>query len=282
MPALFRLLSRWPLPLLHFLGAGLGWIVWAASPRYRQRLQENAAQAGLTRRQWMASVAHAGRMTLETPRLWLGEPVPLYWRNADLLEAAYAQGRGVVMMTPHMGAFETLPQGVALRCGPQHGDLTVLYRPARQAWLAGLMRQARQREHLRAVPTDLSGVRQMIRALRQGQAVGLLPDQVPPEGMGVWSRFFGREAYTMTLAARLIQQTGAIPVLMRSERLPRGAGFAMHVQAFPGAISPDLETAVQQINDAIEGVIRQCPQQYLWGYARYKAPGPVRTAGDAA
>ena len=63
----------------------------------------------------------------------------------------------------------------------------------------------------------------MMRALRRGETVGLLPDQVPPEGMGVWAPFFGRPAYTMTLAARLVQQTGAAVLLLWGERLPRGA-----------------------------------------------------------
>jgi KDO2-lipid IV(A) lauroyltransferase len=112
----------------------------------------------------------------------------------------------------------------------------------------------------------------MIKALRRGQAVGLLPDQVPPQGQGVWSPFFGEPAYTMTLAARLIQQTGATPLLVWGERLPRAQGFRVHIQPFPETLSADLDTAVAQINRAMEGLIRQCPQQYLWGYGRYKKP----------
>jgi hypothetical protein len=76
---------------------------------------------------------------------------------------------------------------------------------------------------MQAAPANLSGVRQMLRALRKGETVGLLPDQVPPDGQGVWVPFFGRTAYTMTLAARLAQQTGCAVVLTWCERLP-GAG----------------------------------------------------------
>jgi KDO2-lipid IV(A) lauroyltransferase len=57
---------------------------------------------------------------------------------------------------------------------------------------------ARQRPGLQTAPTNLSGVKQLIKALKKGEAVGLLPDQVPPRGMGVMAPFFGREAYTMT------------------------------------------------------------------------------------
>ena len=97
-------------------------------------------------------------------------------------------------------------------------------------------------------------------------------NSVPPQGQGVWSPFFGEPAYTMTLAARLIQQTGATPLLVWGERLPRAQGFRVHIQPFPETLSADLDTAVAQINRAMEGLIRQCPQQYLWGYGRYKKP----------
>ena len=134
------------------------------------------------------------------------------------------------------------------------------------------MALARNRPGLEAVPTTLAGVRQMIKALRVGHAVGLLPDQVPPEGMGQWAPFFGKPAYTMTLAARLALQTGARVVLIWGERLSFGRGFRLHTHTLGHDLSPDLEVAVVQINQAMERLVSVCPQQYLWGYARYKSP----------
>ncbi|MOA04434.1 Lipid A biosynthesis lauroyl acyltransferase [compost metagenome] len=134
------------------------------------------------------------------------------------------------------------------------------------------MATARNRPGVKAVPTALSGVRQMIKALRRGEAVGLLPDQVPPEGLGLWSPFFGREAYTMTLAARLVQQTGATVIVARCERKPWGQGYVLYFEELPVPLSDSLETAVLQLNQAMERTIRQSPSQYLWGYARYKNP----------
>ncbi|HRN74563.1 lysophospholipid acyltransferase family protein [Ottowia sp.] len=272
MLALYRFASRWPLGLLHALGAALGWLTWLASPIYRRRIRENARLAGYGFAQVRPSVAHAGRMALETPRLWFGAPVAVSWQGADLLDQAYAARKGIVFMTPHMGCFEITAQVVGARYHAEHGPITVLYRPSRQAALAEVIETARRREGLETAPTTLAGVRQMIRALRAGRAVGLLPDQVPPEGMGLWLPFFGKPAYTMTLAARLIGQTGATPLLVWGERLPRAQGFCIHIQAFPEPLSSDLETGVAQINRAMEGLIRQCPQQYLWGYGRYKTP----------
>ena len=125
---------------------------------------------------------------------------------------------------------------------------------------------------LATVPTNLSGVRQMIKALRKGEAVGLLPDQVPPDGMGLWTPFFGKDAYTMTLAARLSAQTGATVLVGFGERLSLGRGYVLHIHELKQALSENLETAVQQMNAEMEALIRTCPTQFLWGYGRYKEP----------
>jgi Kdo2-lipid IVA lauroyltransferase/acyltransferase len=272
MTTLFRLFSVLPLWLLHAMGWGLGWLAFALSPTYRRRFRENARQAGYGFAQVVASVGHAGRMVGELPRLWLGAQLPFEWEGNACIDRAFAAGRGVLFLTPHMGCFEIAPQAMARDYSPRHGPMTILYRPARQPWLAGVMAAARQRPGLQAAPTTLAGVRQMIKALRQGRAVGLLPDQVPPEGQGLWARFFGRDAYTMTLAARLAQQTGAQVLVAWSERRSWGRGFLVHVREMAQPLSSDLATAVVQINAEMERLIRECPQQYLWGYARYKQP----------
>jgi len=272
MVTLFKLLSGLPLWLLHGAGLVLGWLVFLGSPRYRRRLVDHAALAGFGAAVVRGAVGHAGRMVTELPRLWLGAPVPISWANDACVERAYAAGRGVVFLTPHLGCFEITAQGLAQRYGARYGALTVLYRPARQAWLASLMADARNRPGLSTAPTTLAGVRQMMRALRNGHAVGLLPDQVPPQGMGVWSPVFGRPAYTMTLSARLAQQTGATVLLLWGERLGWGRGFRLHFTELANPLASDLEAAVAQINQEMERLIRVCPAQYLWGYARYKQP----------
>jgi KDO2-lipid IV(A) lauroyltransferase len=112
----------------------------------------------------------------------------------------------------------------------------------------------------------------MIKALRKGEAVGLLPDQVPPDGMGLWTPFFGKDAYTMTLAARLSAQTGATVLVGFGERLPWGRGYILHIHELKQALSDNLEIAVRQMNAEMEALIRGCPTQFLWGYGRYKQP----------
>ncbi len=286
MQPLFRLFAVMPLWLVHAVGALLGWLAFAASPTYRRRFLANAAQAGYRFAQVRAAVAHAGRMVAEAPRLWQGDALPpCEVRGADCVEQAWAAGKGIVFLTPHIGCFELSVQEGARRWAPAHGPFTILYRPARQPWLARVMEGARSRGGIQAVPTTLHGVRQMIKALRAGRAVGLLPDQVPPEGLGQWAPFFGRQAYTMTLAARLAQQTGAAVILARCERLVRGRGYVLHLQALESALgaplAPTLDAAVLQINQAMEFLIRQSPEQYLWGYARYKRPRPLNPSAPA-
>ncbi len=277
-------LSQRSLRLLHALGGLLGWLAYGLSTSYRRRLRDNAALAGVSPAQRRMAVAEAGRLYLELPRLWLRpreQPIadPVQWQGAELIEQALDGGRGLVLLTPHLGSFEICAQAYAERFGARQ-PITVLYRPARQDWLRQLEETARARPALATAPANLSGVRLMMRALRGGQTVGLLPDQVPPHGMGVWAPFFGKPAYTMTLAARLVVQTGAAVCLIWSVRLPHGAGYRVEVaplaQPLPAREGLDEDAwtlaAATAINRSMEAVIGHSPTQYLWGYHRYKSP----------
>jgi KDO2-lipid IV(A) lauroyltransferase len=272
LKTLFRLLAVLPLGLLHLLGAALGWIAFAGSPTYRRRFLANAAQAGLAFSEIRHAVAAAGALVAELPRLWFGRPARIEWDGAELIDQARAGGRGVVFLTPHLGCFEATAQGYAAN----YGSITVLYRPARKAWLRAVIETARTRPRLATAPTTLAGVKQMLKALKAGEAVGLLPDQVPPQGLGEWAPFFGRAAYTMTLPARLAQQTGARILLAWGERLAWGRGYRIHLRPAPAALATDPAAAAAQVNALMEALIRECPGQYLWGYARYKSPGAAR------
>ena len=272
MKTLFRVFALLPLPLLHALGAALGWVSFLVSATYRGRFLENARQAGYGLRQVRPAVAEAGKLVAEVPRLWFGRPPTIEWDGAQLIEAARAKGHGIVFLTPHLGCFEATAQGYAAR----FGRITVLYRPARKAWLRDLVDTSRTRANLATAPTTLAGVKQMLKALKAGEAVGLLPDQVPPEGLGAWAPFFGKPAYTMTLSTRLAGQGGATVLLAWGERLPWGRGYRIHLREWDGAVAADPAVAAAQVNARMERLIRECPRQYLWGYARYKAPAGSR------
>jgi Kdo2-lipid IVA lauroyltransferase/acyltransferase len=272
MAFLFRWCAKCPLVLLHALGALVGWLTYGLSPTYRRRFQANAKLAGYQPEQVRPAIAHAGRMAAELPRLWLGAPALIHWSGETVFDEAHANGRGIIFLTPHLGCFEITAQAIAQRYAGQKKQINVLYRPARKAWLQAIMKNSRNRPGMHAVPATLAGVKALVKALRRGEALGMLPDQVPPQGLGVWAKFFDHDAYSMTLPAKLAQQTGAQLVLVWGERLPQGAGFAVHFSRFEDVLSDDLSIGTQQINHAMESLVRQCPQQYLWGYARYKQP----------
>lgn len=257
-----------PLAVLHALGIAVGWCSFLLSGTYRRRFLDNARQAGYTFASVRAAVAESGKLAMETPRLWFGSPTRIQWEGAELIEAARAAGRGVLFLTPHLGCFEVAAQGYAQR----FGRITVLYRPARKRWLRELVDTARERPNLAAAPTTIAGVKALLRALKGGEAVGLLPDQVPPQGLGAWAPFFGKPAYTMTLPARLAQQANALLLLAWGERLPLGGGYLIHLRAWDEALALEPQQAAAQVNRRMEALIRECPSQYLWGYARYKQP----------
>jgi len=279
MVFLFRLLSRLPLFVLHNVGAALGWIAWLGSPAYRRHMQRNIDLAGLGHAR-NAAIAEAGKGIAELPKVWLRpkeEMLRLVVKASgwEHVEAARAAGRGVIYLTPHLGCFEMVGQYLAARPsadGSSH-PLTALYRRPRQDWLVPLVEMGRGM-NLKLAPADLGGVRRLMKALKQGEATGLLPDQVPRNGEGIWAPFFGRPAYTMTLAARLAEG-GATVLMTYAERLHYGAGYHIHFIPLSHPLEGDLAARVIQINQEIEAIIRRCPEQYLWGYKRYKRPKGV-------
>ena len=268
---LMSLAAHFPLAVLHALGAALGWAMYGLSPTYRRHLRDNLEAAGYrdaaTRR---AAIASAGRLLAELPAVWLrpSAAVSRLVRRIDgreHVDAARAAGKGIVFLTPHLGCFE-----VAAQVAASEFPITVLYRPPKLAWLQPMIEEGRGRENVRLARADLSGVRELLAALVRNEAVGILPDQVPGEGEGEWVEFFGKPAYTMTLAARLAARPGSVCLLAFGERLAGGAGYAVHIRPLPAAEAGENET--RRMNRALEALIRECPGQYLWGYNRYKRP----------
>jgi Kdo2-lipid IVA lauroyltransferase/acyltransferase len=274
-----RLIARLPLRILHALGSVLGWTMYGTSPTYRRNLRANLAQAGLDApRLRRAAIAAAGQMVLELPAIWFRsrEEVISLVRRAEGMQAALAArdaGRALLFLTPHMGCFE-----VAAQYATRHVPITVLYRRPKLAWLEPLMQAGRARENVRLVPADLAGVRELYGALKRREAVGFLPDQVPGIGEGEWADFFGRPAYTMTLAARLAEREDLACFLAYARRLAYGAGYEIVLRPLPEKI--EGETPVRRLNRALEALVRECPEQYLWGYNRYKTPSGAKPLAE--
>ncbi|MFT3735797.1 MAG: lysophospholipid acyltransferase family protein [Rhodocyclaceae bacterium] len=274
LPRLLQWLGQRSLPTLHRLGGAAGLATYWLATRYRQHLRGNLARAlgrEPTRKERHRAAKNAGRMMLELPWIWQ-QPLPrvlsqvLDVEGWEHLEAARAEGRPILALTPHIGCFEI----TSLYVG-EHMPVTILYRPPKQTYVEPLLRAGRAQGAVSLAPADLSGVRRLIRAMRQGEMAGLLPDQAPGKGEGIWSPFFGKPAYTMTLAARLSQVDNAIVLFFWGERFSR-RGWRIHVSPPTEAITGSLEERVHAINRNLESLILRCPTQYLWGYNRYKRP----------
>ena len=279
----FRMLSLLPLRVLHGLGALLGRMTYALSPGYAARMRENLKQAGYSpddeegKKLLTASIKEAGKSIMELPWVW-GRPYEkvlgrvLECRGKEYFDAAQASGRSVIYLTPHLGCFEL----AGLYCA-QHRPIVILYRQPRLAWLEEVMCKGRGRGKAMLAKADLSGVRLLYKALKRNEAIGLLPDQVPSGGEGVWADFFGRPAYTMTLVGRLAEASAATLLLVAAER--RAKGYVMHFEPLQLDYS---QPVAEQINKALEKIIRDCPAQYLWSYNRYKVPAGVEPPAKGA
>lgn len=264
LAGVFQALGRLPLPVLRGIGALAGVLVFAASGAYRRKIVANLRRAGHPGlAPALRAAAGAGRTVFELPWIWGRPPEALAGRMAcadeALLDAAEAEGRGILFLTPHLGSFEATARWYARRA-----PITVMFRDPRKALIRPLVRQSRNTASMRAVPAAMAGVRAMLRALRAGEAVGILPDQVPGEGEGEWAPFFGEPAWTMTLPRRLAQASGAAVVVAVGERVP--GGWRLHLERLAEAPTPEA------LNACMERLIRRWPDQYLWGYNRYKRP----------
>lgn len=274
--ALLRLLARIPLRWHHALGAGLGHLAYWLSPRYAHRMRKHLRLSGLCRdeaeyrRVLRANIAETGKQGIESLALWFRPQA----QAAALVRSCHGEqevvdvhrsGRGIILLTPHLGCFE-----VSAIYAAQRFPITVLYRPPRIAWLEALIVAGRARGNEKLAPASLKGVRALFRALKTGEAVGILPDQAPGSGEGVWADFFGRPAYTMTLVGRLWEATRPAVFVAAALRRPRGEGYDIHVQRVDGELAG--EAGARRINAAIEDAVRRCPEQYLWSYNRYKRP----------
>ena len=273
---LFKLMlhtiAAMPLGIAQAIGGGLGLLALMGSRHYRRLFKQHylsaATQNHFPVRIWSAACA-SGMLFSDSLWIWRNPSKALSFTeisNWEVVEAAINEGHGLVMLTPHLGGFEIIPRVLA-----QHFPATILYRPSRQAWLNDVVEKGRAYPNMHFVPTNLHGVRQMTRALTRGEAIGILPDQVPSGGEGVWVPFFGRPAYTTPLPARLANRNHTPVVMFTAKRKGLGKGWLMQARRLE-PLSEDSIIAATQLNVAIENAILIAPNQFIWAYNRYKHP----------
>jgi KDO2-lipid IV(A) lauroyltransferase len=277
---LYARAANLPLPVAHALGATLGALAWLVPNKFARRTRFHIALClpGLGRiareRLVFRTLVESGKTLAELPVIWSGPAARVARlvrevRGADELARALAAGKGVIGASPHLGSWEL----AGLDYSRRH-PLVSMYRPQGNVW-DDVMKRGRERFGAKLVPSDRRGVRALLEALRRGEAVGVLPDQDPPEGSGAFAPFFGIAAHTPVLASRLARRTGATVLYMFAERLAWGRGFVLHVVPAPPEVAEaDEARACAALNRGLEDCIRRFPAQYWWGYARFRRRPP--------
>lgn len=275
---LLRLLALLPLRALHGFGAGLGRLVlWrrgktasntAVNLRIVRPQLDGAAQAALLRE----VMEESGKSASEIVKVWgAGAERSLALirevRGEALLDAALQAGKGVIIAAPHLGCWEVLNYWLCRKT-----PMAILYRPPRIAAIEGLLRKVRGALAPEQIRADGAGVRALYKRLAAGGTVGILPDQKPRAGEGEFAPFFGRDALTMVLLPRLAARTGATVLFAFAERLPRGAGYRVHLLPAPaGLADTDPVVACTALNRGVQDCVELAFAQYQWQYKRYSA-----------
>lgn len=279
------LLALVPLPIQHLLGAVLGSLFALFPNRHRRITLRNLELCfpELTERErarlLILSLRETARTVLETATMWRAERARLERmirevQGEALLRTAIARGKGVIIASPHLGSWELIGQYLQM----QH-PLTCMYKPAASPAVNNIMIDGRCHLGMQLAPTDAAGVRILLGALKRGELVGILPDQDPRDGAGVFAPFFGIPTNTMTLLPKLAARSGATVLVGYAERLSWGRGYRIHFLPVEASVSgKDELAAATALNQGVETAIRQSPTQYAWNYKRFRS----RPEGEAS
>lgn len=285
LTCLLRLFSILPLRLNQGLGAAIGDLLCRIPNRGLRLSRRNIELCfpELTSAERENLVRDSMRATLQTilelGYFWYQNSASVrglirHVHGRELFEQACDSGRGVLLLVPHLGCWELMNHYL-----PQRIETSFMYRQPRDRGVERVIVRGRERNGGKMIRADGKGVRRLMREIRRGHLVGVLPDQQPKQGQGEFAPFFGIEALTMVLVSRLAQKTGCNVLFGWMERLPDSLGYDFHFSTAAAEISdPDLRVSVTALNQGVEQCVRQCPAQYQWGYKRFG----IRPDGEAS
>lgn len=276
---LIKLIGKLPFWLTHWLGSSIGWLIARLNVKPRRIADTNIAmcQPSLSAKEQSklrkASFKHFGMMLAESGYLWTRPKDKVLGlmqavENDHLVEEALAQGKGLILATPHLGSWEMAALYSSNRWG-----ITGIYQTFKNPAVETMLFDCRSRFGAELVPANKRGVLGVVKALKAGKVTGMLPDQDPRQGRGeaIFAPFYGVQANTATLLAKLAQRDKTPVLYAACERLPKAKGFKLTFSpADPAIYSDDLLEAVTSVNRDVERVIDTNPEQYWWAYARFK------------
>jgi KDO2-lipid IV(A) lauroyltransferase len=268
-----------PLWLNRGLGSGVGWLCYLSRNSLYSVTRENLElcfphmDATERKRLIRASLRETGKMMFETGAVWLRDfgwlkSKILAVHNREILDDALAEGKGVVLLAPHLGNWEVL--GLYLSEVP---TATFLYQPPDIEALEKIIRDGREKAGATLVPTNRRGVLALLKVIKTGGFTGILPDQVPDAAGGEFAPFYGVPALTMTLVNNLRGRSDARVVAAYAERVK--GGFEIHfAPAAAGIYADDTLTALTALNQTVEACVDTIPAQYQWEYKRFRKQPP--------
>ena len=191
--------------------------------------------------------------------------------NKHLLQQANQKSLGTIFVTPHFGSWEFIGLLTAA-----HTDLFILYAPPKSKYIEQLSCKGRASTGGKVISTESLNIKTLIKHLKSGGSVGILPDQVPEGNGGTYSSFFGRKCYTSTLVCRLANKLKCPVVFCYALRTQDNFIHynAHYFVADEKIYNEDINIATNALNTSIESFINTAPSQYIWGYKRFKRPAP--------
>jgi Kdo2-lipid IVA lauroyltransferase/acyltransferase len=272
---LLRILAYVPFTVSRPLGRLMGWALWVGRGTSAKVTAENLQRcfpeldALQLRRLTRRSLQETARMVMETPAVWCRgndwrNHKVIRWENPEAFDTELQTNAGLILLIPHFGNWEMAGMVASARC-----PATIIYREPKRPEFSDLLRKLRDVGTTNLVPASPKGVMAVLKTLKAGGLTIILPDQQPATQGGIFSPFFGVQAYSMTLIHRLQTRTSA-RILFAYAR-PEKSGFVM------GFCPPDAEVysdseqvAVDAMNRTIESIVRQAPEQYQWEYKRFR------------
>ncbi|QFU74169.1 bacitracin ABC transporter permease [Halioglobus maricola] len=265
-----------PLSWARALGRAAVSVYWPFGGRSRRVTERNielaypelseAEQAAMA----LASLRETGALAGELGHVWLRsweyvQQLILRVDGSELITEAQQQGRGVIVLAPHLGNWEV----VGLHTGTL-GSMVSLYEPPKLEAIGPMIESARQRSGATLVPTDSRGLVKLLRSVKGGKISGILPDQAPGDvASGENIPFMGVPCFTPTLANNMIRRTGALAVFGFAERVP--GGFSVRYFPAEDAIyDEDNAISLAALNRGVEKCLRHCDTQYQWEYKRFR------------
>jgi len=259
------------------LGRFFGWLTFHVSAKKRNIMLTNLGFAfpeiSQDEKVQLAkkSAIQSGLLFSEFPDAWLGnkqkiERQIMEIKCAELVDQIQSEKKPLVIIAPHIGNWEFLVQWIQLNY-----PLIGLYSPSKIPQIDRLIYNARKKFGCEPYSTDSRGIMQLLKGLKQGGTMMMLPDQVPRKDAGIYTPFFGKAAYTMTLLHKLVKKSKAKVLFAACTRREDNKGFDINFEK-PNfdASESDVEVFNLGMNQQIEKMIYRYPEQYVWDYKRYK------------